>query len=168
MVTMLRTIILGALAIVVQVTAAPINFELRNHEPYLITVKVFQKAGARLVDQKQVRSGSQSFVTQLPAKKGSQIKAVSYSIDQNKPTFVRISYYANGFDVDRYFGLPASRTLFVAFKGGKLVPQQGILFGKVTSSGYSLSNNVKEREIVELNKNDVALIENNSIGKDRI
>lgn len=164
MTTIIRTLLIIALSSAVQMCAAPINFELRNHEPYALTIKVFQKAGTRLVEQKQISTAGHSFVTQLAAKKGSKISSVNYSVDINKPTFLRISYYANGFDVDRYFGLPASRTLFVAFKDGKLVPQQGILFGSITSSGYSLSNNVKEKEIVELNKNDVRIVESNLSG----
>lgn len=164
MITIIRTLLIIALGSAVQMFAAPINFELRNHEPYALTIKVFQKAGTRLVEQKQVSTASHSFVTQLAAKKGSKISSVHYSIDSTKPTFVRISYYTNGIDVDRYFGLPVGRTLFVAFKDGKLVPQQGILFGSVTSSGYSLSNNVKEKEIVELNKKDVGIVESNLSG----
>lgn len=152
-------LILASAGIICNLHAVNINFELRNHEPYPISIKVFQKAGVRLQDKKQIRTASNSYVATIPAKTGNKISSINYSADEFKPTYLRISYYSNGIDVIRYFGLPVGRTLFLAFKEGKLLPQQGILFGKITSSGYSLSNNVKAQEIIELNQDDIGLIE---------
>ncbi|MFZ5954476.1 MAG: hypothetical protein ACOYT8_05260 [Candidatus Dependentiae bacterium] len=153
-------LILTSAGIIYNLRAVDINFELRNHESYPISIKIFQKAGARLQDKRQIRTAAHSYVTTIPAKKGNKISSATYSADAYKPTYLRISYYSNGIDITRYFGLPVGRTLFLAFKEGKLLPQQGILFGKITSSGHSLSNNVKAQEIVELNQDDIGLIEN--------
>ncbi|BDC34565.1 hypothetical protein Noda2021_05230 [Candidatus Dependentiae bacterium Noda2021] len=155
-------LLVSCLSICSGMSAATINFELRNHETYPISLKLIQQAGARYEMGKIIKSSATRYQTTVPAKTATKVSSVQHSVDTHKPTYVIISYYQDGGDVTLYYGLPSSKNLFLAFENGQLRPQKGTFFGKVTQSGLSLSNNVPEKLIMRLTEQDIRLVEDNS------
>jgi hypothetical protein len=135
------------------------NFEIRNHEQFPIFVRLIQK-GFRTVDQTNnyQLSYTPSTVGQLTlvnGKSGGAIDSWASGFDWSRPTYVEIAYLKNKQFVNQVYGVPAYRTVYVAFENGQLRPQKGKGFGKFTQSGFPLVENIKPGDLVKLNQQQI-------------
>lgn len=118
-----------------------INFEIRNHDDYPITISLMDP-----VINKTFFQG----IT-LSAKKGKIIPSIQKTVDIDQGFLRLIVQYKNPSTARQAtksytFASSPNRTLYFAWEKKELRPQKGI-FGK-TQSGLSLKNNITVKDII--------------------